>query len=109
MRRRNTYIEGLSHPLPHPFRTQAENLARQSDTDTFKEDGVIRWKSNGNVPPQEVLDFWKHIGKRFNMSKSVVARNREQKAFLEELHEMRNAFGEGATVVNVITGRWTKL
>lgn len=84
---------------------------------------MLRWKSNNSVPPQEVLDFWKYIGKRFNMTKSVAARERETKDFLkeyrkrmenyehsaEEMAEMRAAFGEGATVVNVITGKKTKL
>lgn len=116
----NSLIEGLNYITGHPFRNESERMVRAFDTDTYKEDGVIRWKSNGRVPPQEVLDFWKFIGKRFNMSKSAAARKREQEAFLkgyrktkrkpsqEELFEMQAAFGKG-TVVDVITGKKTKL
>jgi len=113
----NSYIEGLQFQLPHPFRADAERLRIQFDTDTYKDAGVVRWRSNGVVPPQEVLDFWKHIGKRFNMAKSVAARSRETKEFLksyrenqkpstgEQLVEMRGAFNKGTAVVDVISGR----
>lgn len=118
---RNTYIEGLAYQLPHPFRRQAEDLAVKFDRDTYKVDGVLRWKSNNLVPPQDCLDFWKHIGKKFNMSKSTAARERDNKAFLknysrnqrpvsaEQRNEMIGAFGKGTTVVDVLTGRKTRL
>lgn len=120
---RNTYIEGLNLPPNHPFRRDAERLTQSFNTDTYKQDGIIRWKSNNQVPPQEILDFWKHIGKRFNMQKSIQARNKDNQMFmeqyrksqanrkrtLEELSEMRNAFGEGTVVVDVITGKRTRL
>lgn len=118
---RNRYIEGLNYQLPHPFRADAERLAQQFDTMTYKVDGIIRWKTNNAVPPQDVLDFWKHIGKRFNMAKSIAARNREEKEAIEnykrnqrpptqeQLYEMQAAFGKGTTVVDVITGRKIKL
>lgn len=120
---RNTYIEGLSYNLPHPFRAEAERLRDSFHKDTVKQDGVIRWRSSNNVPPQDVLDFWKHVGFRFNMQKSIAARNREQKAAIEryrkaqanrpispeQRYEMEAAFGKGTTVVNVFTGRKTQL
>lgn len=118
---RNVYIEGTKLALPHPFRRNAENLALKFDTDTVKIEGVIRWKSNNHVPPQEVLDFWKFIGKRFNMQKSIAARKKDDDAFFanyranqqpvtaEQRNEMTAAFGKGATVVNAITGQRTQL
>lgn len=122
--RGNTYIEGMQYELPHPFRRDAERLAAQFDTDTYKDSNyVLRWKSNDRVPPQEVLDFWKFIGKRFNMSKSVAAREREDKQSIEqykkrmenykhsdeELSEMRAVYGKGTVIVDVITGKKIKL
>lgn len=120
---RNRYINGLDYELPHPFRREAERLRESYYTDTYKEDGVIRWKSNGRVPPQDILEFWRHVKLRFNMAKSQAARAKDDKAFLqqyresqrqrqrtpEELSEMRNAFGEGTVVVDVLTGRKTRL
>jgi hypothetical protein len=118
---RNTAIEGLSLPPNHPFRRDAENLALKFDTDTTYVDAIIRWKSNNQVPPQEVLDFWKYIGKRFNMAKAKAARERETKAFLarykanqkpasfDERNQMTGAFGKGTVVVDVFTGRRTQL
>lgn len=117
----NRYIEGITkYSLPHPFRAEAERLANQFDTNTYKQDGVIRWRSNNSVPPEEVLEFWKYIGKRFNMSKAVAARKRECKEILnkyrilndhineERMHEIRAAFGPGVDVVDVITGKRTR-
>jgi hypothetical protein len=118
---RNRYIEGLNYQLPHPFRSEAERLRASFDTETSKQDGVIRWKSNGRVPPTDILEFWKHIGKRFNMAKSLAAQNRETKESIrqykenqrppsqEQLAEMRNEFGKGTIVVDAISGRRTKL
>lgn len=117
----NRYIEGLSYQLPHPARAEAERLRQSFDTDTIKVDGVIRWKSSGRVPPTDVLDFWRHIGKRFNYNKSIAAQKRETREVLrqyrgnqrppspEQLAEMRAAFGRGTKVVDVITGRKIKL
>jgi hypothetical protein len=86
-------------------------------------DGVVRWKSNGEVPPQEVLDANRDRIPPVVMEKSIKVREQETEAFLreyrkqnlnrkpshEELMEMRAAFGPGTTVVDVITGRKTKL
>jgi hypothetical protein len=118
----NSYISGLNYELPHPFRADAERLRYAFDTDTIKVEGVLRWRSNNSVPPQDILDFWKHIGKRFNMSLSVAAREREQKAFLtsyrkaranrptshEEMYELQAVHGRGKTIIDVGSGRQTR-
>ncbi len=47
----NRYIEGITkYSLPHPFRAEAERLANQFDTNTYKQDGVIRWRSKYSLP-----------------------------------------------------------
>jgi hypothetical protein len=85
--------------------------------------GVVRWKSNDRVPPQDCLDEFAEAGCEFNMVASVRAREADDREFFaeyrrqqasrqpsaEELFEMRAAFGEGAEVVDVITGRRIKL
>jgi len=86
--------------------------------------GVLRWKSNDHVPPQDCLEDFRAIGcGGFDMEACRSAREAEQTAFLadyaakernrkpsaEERYEMEAAFGKGTTVVNVITGRRTRV
>jgi hypothetical protein len=85
--------------------------------------GIIRWKSNGRVPPDDCLADFAELGLPFNIAATKAEYEAETQKFLseyrkreanrkpsaEELFEMRAAFGEGAEVVNVITGRKTKL
>lgn len=108
---------------------------RTTNSDTIKEfgeqfnkeahvvDGVVRWNSNNIVPPTDILQGFLQAGKEFNLEKSLKARDQEDTEFLkqyreamkdytpsaEDLFEMRAAFGEGTTVVNVITGKKTRL
>lgn len=115
------YIRQFETPR-FPFeRAESERLRDSFGTQATAIDGVVRWNSNGQVPPQDVLDFWAHLGLPFNLGRSVAAREAETARFLseyransrppseEQLMEMRAAFGPGETVVDVITGRRTVL
>ena len=103
------------------------------------EDGVARWTSNGSCVPSDILQkailAEPCISLVVNVVKHEAARRAEISAFLQEYREtqeehqrkveagdpeacaieaenqseMRAAFGEGTTVVNVITGRKTYL
>lgn len=113
----SNYVGALELPPGHPMRSQAERLITMFDTHTFQKDGVIYWKSNGNIPPEDVLQLWNAVGKRFNYEKSVRTLRQETEKFLrdyarrqrrasqEQLAEMRAAFGPGVEVVDVFTGR----
>jgi hypothetical protein len=84
-------------------------------------DFVVRWNSNNAVPFQDMLLEFLTEGLITvqNYNNSNAQRAIDNGAFFkryaenqknhvpdaEELFEMRAAFGEGATVVNVITGR----
>lgn len=120
----NPYIKGLKYELPHPFRADADRLHIQFHTNTYTQpDGVVRWSSNHRVPPHDILEYWAYIGKPFNYVLSEQTRQKEEAEVLaqynkanaqrkpstEEKHEMQMTFGTGTTVVNVITGRKTKL
>ena len=87
-------------------------------------DGVPRWKSNNAAPMTDMLDVWKLHGTpdmEFDYAKAVATRASETSAFLaeyrkrdrgpsaEQMTEMRAAFGAGVTVMNIITGRKTRL
>lgn len=85
--------------------------------------GVVYWSSNNNVPDEEILRDFLLIGKIFDLEASLKKREEQVSSFLseyrkkmetyehspEEIDEMRSAFGPGATVVNVVTGKKTKL
>jgi hypothetical protein len=99
-----------------------EAKARREFQDTYIDSGgVLRWKSNDHVPPEDCMEDFRLVGCEFDIELARATREREDAEFLaeyrrnqkpptnEELFEMRAAFGGGTTVVNVITGRKTKL
>lgn len=102
---------------------RVDRTAAQFDTDASVGDGVVRWNSNAQVPPVDILELWRHLGKPFDFDKSVAAREVDLDRQIadyrrrmanhvpsdEEMFEMRAAFGPGSTVVNVLTGEKTYL
>jgi hypothetical protein len=89
--------------------------------EAYTDDGLVwRWVSNNSVCP---LDAAQQYGIPVNEAAQIETRDRENRAFLEEyrqrmakhvpsdeeMYEMRAAFGPGAKVVNVVTGRITQL
>jgi hypothetical protein len=113
----------LHQELPVPAGLPAwreREVARLRDwirNDTDDLDGILRWKTNGRVVPEtSYRDAFCEPPPG-----SVDTERRENAAFLDEyrrnpprhsdetLAEMRNEFGEGATVVDVVSGRRTVL
>ncbi|MBP3802518.1 MAG: hypothetical protein J6I76_01285 [Oribacterium sp.] len=89
----------------------------------FGADGVVRWTSNNRVMPKDCCEILSHTAYRnlFDEDASRAAEEAETAAFLEsyrksykgpneeEKAEMRAAFGEGSTVVDIITGKKIRL
>jgi hypothetical protein len=87
--------------------------------------GIVRWKSNNNIPFEDKLMEFYNDNKishfdvvRSNDQRDVetgitIAAYRKQMENhvpdAEELFEMRAAFGAGASIVNVITGKRIQL
>lgn len=101
---------------------EAERLMSQRDNIEVEEDGAAKWSSSGNYLPADVVEKLTFAGADFFSAEATAAKREAQTAaFLdsyrrnykgpseEEKAEMRAAFGEGATVVNVITGKKTRL
>lgn len=101
-------------------REKLENAKKIKDA--YQDDeGVYRWKSNNHVPFSDMLECWNLDPETF--AKCVAAREADDSKFIaeykermknyvpsaEEMYEMRAAFGEGETVVNVITGEKIQL
>jgi hypothetical protein len=96
------------------------NILKQQDAYQDK-DGVWRWKSNNRVPFEDMLQCWGLDDE--TMQKCIAAREKDVSKTLasyrkqmenhvpsaEERFEMQAAFGEGAEVVNVITGQKIQL
>ena len=101
---------------------RAKELIERYNLDTFiDKKGIIRWKSNSNVPPTEILLLWKYSGKRFDLDKAIYGREKDfekvvksakdfesnmSKEMKEERERnLRGAFGSGQNIVNVVTGK----
>lgn len=109
--------EGTGH-----YQREARDVANRLRTEATIVDGVIRWNSNGNVPPTECVALAVHIGLPVNVAACDRVRDAETTAFLaeyrksqrgrkpsaEERFELRAAHGRGGRVVNVLTGRVTR-
>lgn len=115
----NRYLTHLPIPastLPWRVR-EAERLREQFQADATVRDGALRWNSNGRVVPPDVLrDAFceapaEHVATYDREVAAFLAeyRRRDPRLEGEALAEARSAHGAGATVVNVITGRRTRL
>lgn len=120
---RSGYLRDLYSTIQHSRKSALRLIEDFDNPEKVRiEDGVPHWVSNNCVPPADVLALWEHAGLAFDHKKSIQARDAETTSFLneyrkremnrehspEEIAEMRAAFGEGYTVVNVITGQTIK-
>lgn len=99
--------------------TEVKNL-QQKNLATYT-DGIMRWTSNGRVPPKETVALAAHCGYSVDVAKCTAVRDTELGAFLkayraqdpqmsaENLAEARANHPPGTEMVNVITGRVTRL
>jgi hypothetical protein len=87
--------------------------------------GLYRWNSNDRIPPAEIIEQFRSAGyltdaqaEAHNDQRSIENERimDEYRAFMatyvptaEERYEMMAAFGAGTKVVNVITGKVTRV
>lgn len=97
-----------------------ENAKKINDS-YVDSDGIYRWKTNDQIPFSDMLECWNLDSK--TLEKCNERREQESFEFLteykermkdvqpsaEELFEMKAAFGEGAEITNIITGKKIKL
>jgi hypothetical protein len=109
--------EGNGH-----YQREARDVADRLRSEATITEGVIRWNSNGTVPPIECVALAAHIGLPVDATACDRVRDAETTAFLaeyrknqrgrkpsaEERFGLRAAHGRGARVVNVLTGRTTR-
>lgn len=112
------YVKQYSNPTSKWAREETDRLIGKFDTQATVVDGVVRWDSSKRVPPTDILDLWKHVGKNFDYDKSVAVSEADMTAFFEEYRasraggpneeeraEARAAHGPGVELVNIITGK----
>jgi hypothetical protein len=118
------YLSRMSKDDVWPAAHSAEDALRAFGELSGAELPRLRWTSNGRPPMDDMLAalLVLELITREQADEASAARSLEDAGFIEayrsasfpvldaeELAEMRAAFGPGATVVNVITGRKTEL
>ena len=116
----------ISGSLGEFWKKNAEEEVRkavaQAETQaTVDADGAIRWDSNGRYLMDDFCEKLEYAGYAFdreatekkrevqNVESLAQYRRNDRGLTGEALAETRAAFGEGTTVVNVLTGRKTRL
>jgi hypothetical protein len=95
---------------------EAVSLTAKFFTDATVVYGIVRWDTNGSIPPKDILALWDSLGFEFDYDATLAASKKDFEEAMdrycatytgpaeEELFEMRAAFGPGETVVDLITG-----
>jgi len=98
---------------------ERERLANEISTETYVKEGCLYWKANNAPVPAHVFveaGVSAPVGQAAAEQSyldvvlgSYRKRMANHKPSAEELCEMRAAFGPGTTVVNVLTGKRTRV
>lgn len=97
----------------------SEALKHASENCFVERDGAILWKSSYNYLPDDYCEKLEYGGYNFSREATKIKREIQDNKFIEEyresmknhvyseeeLYEMKNAFGEDACVVDIITGK----
>ena len=100
----------------------AIKMISKFSVDAYVENGIVRWKSNDHIPPQDILELWDYVNKDFDYKNSIAVQNKEDAEFFEqyrkananrvvsaeERFELECNFGEDETVVDIITSQVLK-
>ena len=101
---------------------EGKKAVAKADADAAVEaDGAIKWNSNGRYLMDDFCEKLEYAGYPFSREATAKKRDAQNEESIaeyrrnykglsgEELAEARAAFGEGTTVVNVLTGERTRL
>lgn len=96
-------------------------VAQADEKAKVEEDGAIRWNRNGRYLMDDLCEKLEYAGYPFSREATARKRDAQNEESIAEyrrndkgisgeaLAEARAAFGEGTVVVNVLTGRKTRL
>ncbi len=101
---------------------EVKKAVAKADADaTVEADGAIKWNSNGSYLMDDFCEKLEYAGYPFDREATARKRDAQNEEFLAEyrrndrglsgeaLAEARAAFGEGTVVVDVLTGKKTRL
>lgn len=107
-----------NHYWERSAKAEVEKAVKEADEKAIvEEDGAIRWIASGNYLPDDFCEKLEYAGYAFSRTATREAKDRQVdeslKAYrsqkhtysFEEMAEMRAAFGAGATVVDIFTGK----
>lgn len=104
-------------------RKEVERLYNERDNMIIEEDGAVRWISSGNYLPDDCMEKLEYapydLRSKISREATKIKRDKQLHEFAEEyrkqkenyvyseeeLFEMRSAFGPGAVVMDLITGK----
>ena len=113
--------QGLCRELVLLDTDRKKAVAQADEKATVDEDGAVRWKSNGRCLMDDFCEKLEYAGYPFSREATARKRDAQNEESIAEyrrnhrglsgeaLAEAGAVFGEGATVVNVLTGRKTRL
>ena len=96
-------------------------VAQADEKATVEADGAIKWNRNGRYLMDDFCEKLEYAGYPFDRQATAKKRDKQNEESIAEyrrnhrglsgeaLAEARAAFGEGTTVVNILTGERTKL
>lgn len=127
LRRATRFEQEYSGLLGEYWKSNADKTIQKYINDAYlnaevDKDGAISWKSNGQYLMDDFCEVLEFGGYPFSREMTRKKRDEQVQYQLgiyklhslkescpEELSEMRSVFGEGTTVVNVITGKKVRL
>jgi hypothetical protein len=79
------YCAAYQNP-EHPYYREAKTLVTQISDEANYSNGVMRWKSNDQVPPTDVVEFAHYLlgGKTVDINKCRRHRNADLKTFITQ-------------------------
>lgn len=123
----NTLEKRLSGAYGSFWKETAEKQVAKMQADAengeivFEPNGAVKWAKSGNYLPEECVELLLHttfadkvdvdvttLARKVQDAETIAKYREARKNYVpddEELYEMRAAFGEGTTVVDVITGQ----
>jgi hypothetical protein len=95
------YVSQYENPETLRDKYQIERLVAAFDTMTTVTAGIVRWNSNQQIPPQDLLDLWHRAGKEFSYPTTSRLRQEEEEAALAYRIEQWNAHVRGTSDAHV--------
>lgn len=119
-----TQVAGLTVHKSCAHEVDRHSIYAETGDVQVDDKGVARWRANGSVIPDDSAELFELLGlPGLDVTETAIARDAETALTLaayrarrdrdgysaEELAGMRAAFGEGADIVDVITGKKVRL